>query len=225
MTKTSCWFVRRAPGAGRWRSRAGRPSPVDLQRTLKGVEDRYNKIQTLQVKFTESYTSRGRTRTESGTLYLRKKGKMRWEYSTGKLFVSDGKFIYSYYPDEHRAEKMSMKETDDMRAPLAFLLGDVDFERDFGEYHSKPQDGGALITALPKSDKFPYTEVTFLVARRFDHPPAGSEAAEQRPDGVHVRGRKEESAADRRAVRVHASEGRRAGRSDASRQQPAFSNA
>jgi outer membrane lipoprotein carrier protein len=138
--------------------------PVDLQRTLKGVEDRYNHIQTLQVKFTESYTSRGRTRSESGTLYLRKKGKMRWDYTSGKLFISDGKFIYSYYPEEHRAEKMSMKETDDMRAPLAFLLGDVDFERDFGEYHSKPEDGGALITALPKSDKFPYTEVTFLVA-------------------------------------------------------------
>ncbi|MCU1339844.1 MAG: outer rane lipoprotein carrier protein LolA [Bryobacterales bacterium] len=138
--------------------------PVDLQRTLKGVEDRYNKIQTLQVKFTENYTAKGRTRAESGTLYLRKKGKMRWEYSAGMLFVSDGKFIFSYYPEEHRAEKMSMKETDDMRAPLAFLLGEVNFERDFGEYHYKPQDGGALITALPKSDKFPYTEVTFLIA-------------------------------------------------------------
>ena len=138
--------------------------PVDLQRTLKGVEYRYNNIQTLQVKFTESYTSRGKARSESGTLYLRKKGKMRWEYSSGKLFVSDAKFVFSYYPDEHRYEKLSMKETDDMRAPLAFLLGDVNFERDFGEYHSKPEDGGALITALPKSDKFPYTQVTFLVA-------------------------------------------------------------
>jgi outer membrane lipoprotein carrier protein len=141
----------------------GAAESVDLQRTLKGVEDRYNKIQTLQVKFTENYTSRGRTRSESGTLYLHKKGKMRWEYTSGKLFVSDGKFIYSYYPDEHRAEKMTMKETDDMRAPLAFLLGEVNFERDFGSYDSKPQDGGALITALPKSDKFPYTEVTFLI--------------------------------------------------------------
>ena len=142
----------------------GAAETVDLQRTLKGVEDRYNNIQTLQVKFTENLTSRGRTRTDSGTLYLRKKGKMRWEYASGVLFVSDAKFIYSYYPDEHRAEKMTMKESDDMKAPLAFLLGEVNFERDFGEYHSKPQGGDALITALPKSDKFPYTEVTFLVA-------------------------------------------------------------
>ena len=138
--------------------------PLSLQQTLKGVEDRYNKIQTLQVKFTEKTTSRGRTRAESGTLYLRKKGKMRWEYASGMLFVSDGKFIFSYYPEERRAEKMSMKETDDMKAPLAFLLGEVNFDRDFGRYESKPQDGGTLVKALPKSDKFPYTEVTFLIA-------------------------------------------------------------
>src|SRR5207253_3005624 len=135
--------------------------------TLKGVEDRYNKIQTLEVKFTENLTSRGRTRTDSGTLYLRKKGKMRWEYMSGTLFISDAKFIYSYYPDEHRAEKMSMKESDDMKAPLAFLLGEVNFERDFGEYRSKPQGNDSQITALPKSDKFPYTEVTFLVRPDF----------------------------------------------------------
>ena len=62
---------------------------VDLQRTQKGVEDRYNKIRTLQVKFTESYTSKGRTHNESGVLYLRKPGKMRWEYASGQLFVSE----------------------------------------------------------------------------------------------------------------------------------------
>ena len=45
---------------------------VDLQRTLKGVEDHYNKIRTLQLKFTETYTSKGRSRNDSGVLYLRK---------------------------------------------------------------------------------------------------------------------------------------------------------
>ena len=35
------------------------------------------------------------------------------------------------------------------------------------EYDSKPEDGGLLITALPKSDKFPYTQVTFLVGSGF----------------------------------------------------------
>ena len=61
---------------------------VDLQRTLKGVEDHYNKIRTLQLKFTESYTSKGRTRSDPGVLYLRKPGKMRWEYASGQLASS-----------------------------------------------------------------------------------------------------------------------------------------
>src|SRR5579862_9716210 len=70
----------------------------DVTKLLAGIEDRYNHIQTLQVAFTESWTLNGRKRTGSGTLYLRKPGRMRWEYTApaGRLFISDGEFIYSY---------------------------------------------------------------------------------------------------------------------------------
>ena len=64
-----------------------------LDTLLKGVETRYNKAKTLQVIFHEDYTPQGRPkRSESGTLQLRKPGRMRWEYDQpkGKLFVSDG---------------------------------------------------------------------------------------------------------------------------------------
>ena len=66
-----------------------------------------------------------------GDLYLRKPGKMRWDYKTpaGKLFLSDGKQVYFYNPATNRAEKTKLKETEDMRAPLAFLLGKLDFEQ------------------------------------------------------------------------------------------------
>src|SRR5713101_6768512 len=69
---------------------------LDTSRLLKGIEDRYNRAQTLEVTFTESYTFQRRKRTESGTLYLRKPGRMRWAYTSpdGKLFVSDGEFVY-----------------------------------------------------------------------------------------------------------------------------------
>ena len=137
---------------------------VDTTRVLKGIEDRYNRTQTLEVSFTESYTFQRRKRTENGTLYLRKPGRMRWAYSApaGKLFVSDGEFAYYYSPQENRAEKSKLKETEDMRAPLAFLLGRLNFQNDFREFRTSPQDGGAFITALPKSDKLIYTEVSFL---------------------------------------------------------------
>src|SRR5665213_1896923 len=98
--------------------------PLDVSKTLHGIEDRYNNIQTLQLSFAETYRIQGRARTEKGELFLHKPGKMRWQYTAppGKLFVSDGKFIYSYTPPGNRAEQMKLQETDDMRAPLAFLL-------------------------------------------------------------------------------------------------------
>lgn len=140
-----------------------RAAPV-LSQVLNGLEEHYNGSQALQLSFTETYTLRGRARAERGELFLRKPGKMRWQYTSpaGKLFISDGKFIYSYSPQDGHAEKMKLKEADDMRAPLAFLLGRLHFADDFREYRSRPEGEGLFITAIPKSDKLPYTEVSFL---------------------------------------------------------------
>jgi outer membrane lipoprotein carrier protein len=154
---------------GCWSASLLSGADIDVSRTLKGVEDRYNSTQSLQLAFTESYQQQGRARVEKGDLFLRKPGRMRWQYAApaGKLFVSDGKFIYSYTPQDNRAEKMKLKETEDMRAPLAFLLGRLDFKKDFREFRARAEDGGVFITAIPKSDKLPYTEVSFLTAPDF----------------------------------------------------------
>src|SRR5271169_1591765 len=87
----------------------------DVPKLLAGIENRYNHIQTLEVAFTETWTLNGRKRIGSGTLVLRKPGKMRWEYAVppGRLFISDGEFIYSYSQEEHRAEKIKMKAVED----------------------------------------------------------------------------------------------------------------
>ena len=140
-------------------------SPLDT--LLKGVESRYNKAKTLQVLFKEEYTPSGKTRRlESGILILRKMGKMRWQYSQppGKLFVSDGKFLWLYTPEENRVEKMKFQETDDMRAPLAFLLGKLNFDKEFRNLQGKPEGSDTRITAEPKTDNLPYSAVEFLVA-------------------------------------------------------------
>jgi outer membrane lipoprotein carrier protein len=164
---TAC-VIARSVALGFWSacllSSAVTAADIDVPRTLKGVEDRYNRTQTLQLSFTETYQQGARARVEKGDLFLRKPGRMRWQYTApaGKLFVSDGKFIYSYTPQDNRAEKMKLKETDDMRAPLAFLLGRLDFNKDFREFRAHVEDGGVFITAIPKSDKLPYSEVSFL---------------------------------------------------------------
>lgn len=142
----------------------------DILHLLNGVEQHYNHARTLKVGFSESYILPGRARrTESGELYLRKPGRMRWQYTTpaGKLFISDNKFIYSYSPDTNRAEKSKLKETEDMRIPLAFLLGKLDFKKDFREFDAKPEGKDTFITAVPKSNNLPYQKVAFLVTPDF----------------------------------------------------------
>ncbi len=139
---------------------------ADLGPLLKAVESRYNHAQTLQVVFHEAYTGPGQPRrTESGTLLLRKPGRMRWDYSSpaGKLFVADGKYLWLYTPVNHQVEKMKIKESDDMRAPLAFLLGKLHFDKEFRNIKSAPEGTGTRITAAPKTDSLPYTDVEFVV--------------------------------------------------------------
>lgn len=144
----------------------------DLSQALKKVEERYNIIRSLQLDFeqTLSYASQPKAaRTETGTLFLRKPGKMRWEYKEPqkKLFVSDGKYIFYYSQSSNRVERALVKETDDMRTPLAFLIGRLDFYRDFKEFRHRPERGGQWVIAIPKSDKAPYKEVQFLVTDTF----------------------------------------------------------
>ncbi|MGP0072663.1 MAG: LolA family protein [Bryobacteraceae bacterium] len=144
---------------------------AELNTLLKGVEEHYNRAKTLEVHFVESYSVQGRARkSESGQLTLRKPGRMRWDYAepSGKLFVSDGKDVYLYTPEARRVEKTKLKTSEDMRAPLAFLLGKLDFAKDFRDFDLKPEGAGYLITAKAKTDKLPYDKVQMLVTPQFE---------------------------------------------------------
>lgn len=144
---------------------------VDLTTLLKGVEQRYNHAETLQIQFNEAYTVQGRARKgESGELTLRKPGRMRWDYTTppGKLFLSDGKDVYLYTPAVNRVEKTKLKSSDDMHAPMAFLLGKLNFTKEFRDFEVKPEGANFLVTARAKSDKLPYERIQMLVTPNYE---------------------------------------------------------
>ena len=52
-----------------------------------------------------------------------------------------------------------------MRAPLAFLLGKLNFEKEFRNLQARPDEAGAgtRITAEPKTGNLPYSAVEFVV--------------------------------------------------------------
>ncbi len=138
-----------------------------LNEACKGVERRYNGAKSLSAHFDQRYHAPGRLpRAESGELVLRKPARMRWDYSSpaGKTFVSDGKLIWFYSPTAKKVERSPLKASDDMRAPLAFLLGKLDFHREFGGLTMQQSGADIVIAALPKTGRLPYKRVDFTIA-------------------------------------------------------------
>ncbi len=134
---------------------------------INKVQSRYNGARTLSVNFVEKYAVLGHERVpESGRLTLRKQGRMRWDYArpAGKVFVSDGKNVFLYTAPDNRVEKVPLKDTEDMRAPLAFLLGRLDMKKEFGGFSVRSGEGGEWLDASAKSDRVPYKNVEMLIA-------------------------------------------------------------
>jgi outer membrane lipoprotein carrier protein len=141
--------------------------PQSTDHLISEVQKRYNGAKTLSVRFVESYAIEGhKRRPEAGVLTLRKQGKMRWDYTEpkGKLFVSDGKNVFLYTSEDNRVEKVPLKDTEDMRAPLAFLLGHLDMKKEFGGFETHSGNGGTWLDASAKSDRVPYKSVEMLIA-------------------------------------------------------------
>ena len=103
----------------------------NVHAVAQAVDAHYNGLRSLRADFVEIYQGSGTERTESGTLWLKKPGKMRWEYRSpeDKLFVGDGKDAWLYLPIERQARKSSMRKLSDLRSPLAFLLGKTKLEK------------------------------------------------------------------------------------------------
>lgn len=144
---------------------AAASAPAD--QLIAQVEQRYNSARSLTADFTEQYSIMGRKRPpEAGHLSLRKQGKMRWDYTdpSGKLFISDGKSVFLYTAGDNRVEKIPLKDTEDMRAPLAFLLGHLDMKKEFRDFQVRDGDGGTWLEASSRSDRVPYSRVDMLVA-------------------------------------------------------------
>ena len=105
---------------------------LDVHAIAQAVDNRYNHLRSLQAEFTETYRGAGTERTESGSLWLKKPGKMRWEYRSPKekLFLSDGKDAWFYLPGDRQVRRTSVRNLDDLRSPLGFLLGRTRLEKE-----------------------------------------------------------------------------------------------
>lgn len=131
---------------------------ADVHAIAAAVDHHYNHLRSLQCEFVETYTGLGMDRTESGTLWLKKPGKMRWQYRSPneKLFVSDGKDAWFYVPEQQQVRKTEVKKLDDLRSPLAFLLGKTKLERELLSLSLAPDispltPGDLVLRGIPRN--------------------------------------------------------------------------
>ena len=118
----------------------------------KSLQQRYQNVRDFSASFTHSY--RGgvlRTQTtERGTVAVKKPGLMRWVYTSPekKEFVSDGKKIYSYLPQDKQVIVNDVPPANQAATPALFLAGKGDISRDFTATAADSSVPGAVALKL-----------------------------------------------------------------------------
>ena len=122
------------------------------QQLAQRVDKYYNGLHSLRTAFTESFHGMGIDREESGTLLLRKPGKMRWSYRNpaGKVFVLNGKYAWFYSPGDAQVERVPATQLDDLRSPLRFLLGHTQLQKELEGLTVSSGPDGLLLSGVPK---------------------------------------------------------------------------
>jgi outer membrane lipoprotein carrier protein len=118
-----------------------RPPAADVAAAL---QRKYDSIKDFSASFTQTYEGGvlRRKASESGTLLVKKPGKMRWDYTAPekKLFVSDGRTMFLYFPADRQVMKNPVPEQDQATSAVLFLMGKGDIVRDF---NVRWADGGS----------------------------------------------------------------------------------
>jgi len=112
---------------------AGSASPA-LAPVVDRLERTYAAAADLTARFRQTSTimAAGQVQQASGTLAVKRPGKMRWEYTDPepRLFVTDGRTFWAYSPED---KQVLVQETKGAlgATPLAFLMGAGDLRKDF----------------------------------------------------------------------------------------------
>jgi outer membrane lipoprotein carrier protein len=123
---------------------------AEASRLAAKVQAFYERTRDLQARFTQTYTYAGfgRRQVSSGTLRVKKPGKMRWDYEkpAPKTVAVSGSRLVQYEPDENQAYVDEHFDASAMSAAVAFLLGKGDLTKEF----DVATDGSGSLLLRPK---------------------------------------------------------------------------
>jgi len=128
---------------------------------LARLEQGLAKLQSVRAEFVQDLLNKDGTSAEhaAGTLYLKKPGRFRWDYSQPKqLIVCDGTDLWLYDPELEQATVKRVRDTLS-QTPAMLLSGEAKVQDGF-----RVKDGGSAagldwIVLTPKADDTDFREI------------------------------------------------------------------
>ncbi|MBZ5564886.1 MAG: outer membrane lipoprotein chaperone LolA [Acidobacteriia bacterium] len=162
------------PGGAWQEPKAG--TSVSLKDYVRAFESSYRSVRSLRAEFTQTYEMSGRTRAESGTVTFARGGLMRWDYGQPqqKLFLSDGKHLLLYVPEEKQLTRSPVKSSEDIRVPFRLLLSRLNLRRvfakiEFADAAMQHDPDDRVLRAFPKKGfEEDYQQVLMELTPGFD---------------------------------------------------------
>ena len=143
-------------------------APQTPDAVARALQKRYDGIRDFSADFVHTYRG-GVLKTETrelGTVSVKKPGMMRWIYvkPERKEFVSDGRKVYSYIPEDKQVIVANVPADDAATTPAMFLAGKGEIVRDFTPtLEANPPAGTTALKLTPKKTEPEYEYLVITV--------------------------------------------------------------
>jgi outer membrane lipoprotein carrier protein len=137
---------------------AAAQTTVTLDDAIRGIEGAYGRMIDLKAEFTQTAFNKSLNQTipAAGKVYLKKGGKLRWEYAepTSQQIVSDGKTIWIYTPTLNQVNTGPAPEA--LAGPAGSFLSGLGKLREhfsvrlLNPAQPKDADGNVVLDLTPK---------------------------------------------------------------------------
>lgn len=137
--------------------------------TVAKVQKFYDSTKDLHAKFEQTLESAmgGNAKKASGDVWLKKPGKMRWDYAKPekKEMVADGQHLWVYEEEDAQVFKQCMSSST-LPAQVSFLVGSGKLDQEFDATVVHPKDVGAagdvVLKMVPKTASGAYKYLYFV---------------------------------------------------------------
>ncbi|HEY0709450.1 MAG TPA: outer membrane lipoprotein carrier protein LolA [Polyangia bacterium] len=143
---------------------------LSVDKITARMQERYDLASDYRAKFTQKYTyaATGRERTSTGEIFVKKPGRMRWNYQTpeASLWLANNATLWMYEPEAKQAFKQDLK-TSQLPAAVAFLTGKGKLTDEFEVSIAKELPYGNpddhRLSLKPKKAQSAYRSIYFVV--------------------------------------------------------------